>query len=608
MENRTLLTNLGINITKIKFSGKTICPNCSHARKNKKDECLSVNVVDGTYNCHNGCGFGGKVHSNFYAPAPKTYTRPKFTNTTKLSDKAVSWFFKRKITQTTLNAARVTESIAYMPQTQKEENTINFNYFREGELVNVKYRDGRKNFKMVKDAELIFYGIDDIKESDWCVIVEGEIDKLSFLQDGVTEVVSVPNGASKSSTANLEYLDNCISYFETKKRIILATDSDEAGIYLRDELARRLGYDKCFKVDFNGSKDANEYLISNGDGSLKKIIEESNLIEFPISGIVTSDMIWEDVENLFKTGLVRGDVTEMLDEFDKLVSFVPSLFMALTGIPNHGKSPFALMIMCSLSIKKGWKWGFFTPEHKPLQIFIAKICEMLLGKRIRPEVGFSKEEKLLAKSFINDHFFFIEPEDDDLTLTNILDKARTLVVRKGIRGLLIDPWNKLEHNMERGETETNYISRELDKIIRFNQKNLVFSIVIAHPTKIRKNPGTGLFEVPNLYDIAGSSNWFNKPDIGITFYRNYKTNLSEIHVQKIKYDHLGEQGMVEVKYNINNGRFNNIIGNWDNSNWLLPSLIIENKEVDNKNLFDQRPKNFYETEIENETETLALPF
>ena len=126
--------------------------------------------------------------------------------------------------------------------------------------------------------------------------------------------------------------------------------------------------------------------------------------------------------------------------------------------------------------------------------------------------------------------------------------------------------------MGKGDNETMYISKELDKVIKFNQRNSVFSIVIAHPTKIRKNLKSGLFEVPNLYDIAGSANWFNKVDIGVCFYRNFQTNLSEIYVQKMKYEHLGSQGMCEVKYNMNSSRFVNKNGSWDNSNWLLPRV------------------------------------
>lgn len=567
---KELFSDLGIETKRNHGSDKVLCPKCSHNRKNKKDPCLSIDIDTGVYNCHNDCGFKGVVKSEVvYTPKPKDYIKPTFNNNTELNDNIVKWFQGRCISQKTLTDCKVTESLKFMPQIQKEVSTINFNYFRDNELVNVKYRSGNKNFMMVKDAELIFYGVDGIKESDWCIIVEGEIDYLSFVESGVIEVVSVPNGASKGNS-NLEYLDNCIEYFEKKKKIILATDDDEPGQALREELARRLGYDVCFKVDFKGCKDANEFLKSYGPDKLKEVVREANLIEFPISGVITADMIWDDVKFLLENGLERGDITDFLTEFDELVSFIPGQLMALTGIPNHGKSPFALLIMCCLSLNKGWKWGVFSPEHKPLAIFLVKICELILGKRARKGYGFMSVEMELSRSFINDHFLFIEPEDDNVTLDNILDKSKQLVKRKGIRGLLIDPWNKLEHNMGKGDNETMYISKELDKVIRFDQRNSVFTIIIAHPTKIRKNLRTGLYEVPNLYDIAGSANWFNKVDIGICFYRNYATQLSEIHVQKIKYDHLGKQGMCEVKYNCNNSRFNNLNGEWDNSNWLIP--------------------------------------
>lgn len=600
MTNSQLLENLGIDVRKIKTSGKTICPKCSHTRKNKYDPCLSVDVITGVYNCHNNCGFQGGVTQ--FVPKPKEYHVPKFTNTTQLSEKTVNWFFsERGITQSVINHCRITESKEWMPQIQKETNTINFNYFRKGELVNIKFRDARKNFKMVKEAELIFYGVDDIVDSDWCVIVEGEIDRLSFLQAGITEVVSVPNGASKSNNANLDYLDNCIEYFDNKKRIILATDDDEVGMSLRDEIARRLGFERCFKVNFDGCKDANEYLLKHGADKLKLVIDKKNLKEFPISGVITADDIWGDVENLFKTGLKRGDTTGKLADFDRLVSFALGQFMVLTGIPNHGKSPFALMIMASLSVRYGWKWGFFTPEHNPITIYMIKICEVLIGKRVREGVGFADIEKSTARSFVNEHFFFIQPEDDNLTLDNILDRAKKLVQQKGIKGLLIDPWNKLEHNIQSGETEHNYVSKELDKVIRFNQRNMVFSIVVAHPKKINKElPVKGKvrqFEVPNLYDISGSSNWFNKPDIGITFYRNYETKLSEVHVQKMKYEHLGEQGVAYLKFNMNNSRFSSQYGKYDNDNWIMnpyqsemqldPELIKQAEELNTDTTDDE---------------------
>ena len=599
---KELFAEIGIETKRYTGQDKVLCPNCSHARKNKKEPCLSIDLNTGEYNCHNQCGFKGGVIKNreAFIPKPKEYIKPVLNNKTGLCDGMLKYFQGRCISNKTITDFKITESVKFMPQLEKEVTVINFNYFRDGELINVKFRPAKKAFMMVKDAELIFYNLDSIKEADWCVITEGEIDCMSFHEAGIKEVISVPNGASKG--ANLEYLDNCIEYFENKKRIIIATDNDEAGSALRDELGRRLGYDICFKVDFGSCKDANEYLIAHGPEKLSQLISDTNLIEFPMSGIITADMVWDDVEWLLEHGLKRGDITEVLDDFDKLVSFVPGQLMALTGIPNHGKSPFALLLMASLSLNAKWKWAIYSPEHKPLAIFLVKICELLLGKRARAGFGFAKSEKDLAKAFISEHFMFIEPEDDDYTLDSILEKAKRLVTRKGIRGLLIDPWNKLEHNMGKGDNETMYISKELDKVIKFNQRNSVFSIVIAHPTKIRKNLKSGLFEVPNLYDIAGSANWFNKVDIGVCFYRNFQTNMSEIYVQKMKYEHLGSQGMCEVKYNMNSSRFVNKNGAWDNSNWLLPK--VPQSKILFEDIADVEPRGFTTIQIDDS----LLPF
>lgn len=573
MDNKQLLERLGIDVRKIKTSGKTLCPNCSHTRRNKKDPCLSVDVITGVYNCHNNCGFSGGV-ADTYEKREKEYVRPKFANQTQLSDVSVKWFFEhRGITQSTLIKAKITEGIEWMPKNQKELNALNFNYFRDEKLVNIKYRAKGKDFKMFKDAELIFYNLDSILSSTECIITEGEIDCLSFMQSGLQSVVSVPNGASLSKKANLEYLDNCIEYFENKKTIIIATDNDEAGLSLRDELGRRLGFERCKKVNFKDCKDANEYLQKYGETKLAELVKPENLKDFPISGVITADDIWDEVENFFREGLKRGATTGKLKDFDELVSFVEGQTMVVTGIPNHGKSPFVLFIMVCLSMRYGWKWGMFTPEHKPLSIFITKVCEMILGKRVRPNIGFTEREKDLAREFINKYFFFIQPEDDDLTLDNILEKAKMLVKQKGINGLLLDPWNKLEHNIESSQTEHNYVSKELDKLIQFNQKNMVFSIVVAHPKKMMKKPKSDLYEVPTLYDISGSSNWFNKPDIGITFYRNFITGMNEIHVNKFKYEHLGSQGKCETRFNMNNSRITNQYGEWDNTNWLIPDAV-----------------------------------
>ena len=154
-----------------------------------------------------------------------------------------------------------------MPQTGKAENTIQFNYYVGGQLTNVKYRDGRKNFKLYKGAEKVFYNIDNIVGYDYCVIVEGEMDVLALHEAGITNAISVPNGAALN-TNNLDYLDNCIDYFDDMSKIIIAVDSDAPGQALQTELIRRLGAETCYITTFDDCKDANEYLVKHSSKEL----------------------------------------------------------------------------------------------------------------------------------------------------------------------------------------------------------------------------------------------------------------------------------------------------------------------------------------------------
>lgn len=220
------------------------CPMCSHTRKteNKKKKCASYDWERGLGTCHN-CNKTFQLHTfKRRGTADKVYERPDFSAKTHkpVSSKVVEWFNGRGISQRTLEDLNVSEGPEFMPQTSKEENTIKFNYMMGGELINIKYRDGRKNFKLYKGAEKIFYNIDSIVGHSFCVITEGELDVLALHEAGISNAISVPNGATLG-TNNLDYLDNCIDYFSGIEKVIIAVDNDEPGQALRQELIRRLG-------------------------------------------------------------------------------------------------------------------------------------------------------------------------------------------------------------------------------------------------------------------------------------------------------------------------------------------------------------------------------
>ena len=246
-----------------------ICPLCSHDRqpKNQKAECASYDWERGLGTCHN-CNTTFQLHTyQRKGASEKVYVRPDNIVLEPVKDKVTEWFESRGISQRTLDDLNVSQGPEWMPQTGKTENTIQFNYMIGDQVINVKYRDGRKNFKLYKGAEKIFYNINSIIGYEYCVITEGEMDVLAFHEAGIKNVVSVPNGATLSNN-NLDYLDNCIDYFEDKEKVILAVDSDDAGQALQQELVRRLGAEVCFLADFEECKDANEYLIKYSLASL----------------------------------------------------------------------------------------------------------------------------------------------------------------------------------------------------------------------------------------------------------------------------------------------------------------------------------------------------
>jgi len=533
------LLALGINLKRSTGSVKTKCPQCSHKRKNKTDDCLSVNIDEGLYNCHH-CGWGGNVGIKFKQKVE--YVLPPKVNS-NIAERVVKWFGNRGITEPTLIHWKIGESLEYMPQVQAKRRCINFNYYRDNEIVNVKYRDGEKNFKLVSGAELIFYGIDNIKELNRVYIVEGEMDALSLHEAGLYSVCSVPNGASKGSQ-KLEYLDNCYEYFKDKKEIILCTDNDDAGLQLRNELARRFGNYRCKYVEFGEYKDANEVLISKGAETLRNIIKEAK--NFPLEGVLNIDNIWQDVLNYNENGITNYTIG--LPGSDDYFKMAFGEWTVVSGIPNSGKSDILDQILCNLATKHDFRCAMFSPESFPYEGHIKRIANKLNEKNC------TSDDLNNTKDFIEDHFYWIKIDLENLTLKGILNSFRELVFQKGINVCVIDPWNMLDHSAQR---DHSYIGKILSQITQFCQQTNTHLFLVAHPRKIESEGG--VYKKPTLYDISGSADFFNKAYNGLIAYRcigqktKYKSDVVRLHVEKVKRKENGQLGDFEIAPDFDNG-------------------------------------------------------
>jgi len=538
----------GIRITKTSGQERTTCPVCSPTRKKSREKCLSVNIDDGVWYCQH-CGYSGGLEGrqeDWYKPL-KVYAKPAEAKT-ELPRKVLGWFAARGIGETVLERNK----IGY------EDRNIVFQYFENGIVVNQKFRSGAKNFRQVADAKKILYGLDDINGKKEFVIVEGEMDKLAIEEAGIKCCVSVPDGApapdAKNFSSKFTFLDDLD--VESFTKIIIAVDSDLPGQRLEEELIRRLGHERCWVAAWpNGCKDANEVLIKYGkEGVLTAL---NSAIPVPVDGIVSDEMLVRGVDSLYEYGLERGERTSW-DNVDAIYTVRLGEITIVTGIPSHGKSEWLDSLLVNLVNRLGWRFTLFSPENFPVQLHGTKLIQKFLRETFDKR-WIDGETKEHGKAWLIEHFTFLDPCEDDLTLDCLLDLTRISVMRRGIKGLILDPWNEIEHKRQAGMSETEYVSESLTKIRRFARKYKIHVWIVAHPTKLRKNDN-GEYPVPTPYDISGSAHWRNKADNCIAVWRNVTNENSavEVHVQKVRFRTVGKAGMAELFYDVRSGTYSEV--------------------------------------------------
>ncbi|MCO5581822.1 hypothetical protein L7F22_035711 [Adiantum nelumboides] len=446
----------------------------------------------------------------------------------------LNYFESRKISKKTVARNQVKEILH-----KSHGLVIVFPFLMNGEVVNFKYRTLGKTFWQAKQSLKVFYGLDDITNAKEIIIVEGEMDKLAMEEAGFRNCISVPAGApaivseakgpiSEAEDKKFSYIWNCKDYFEKVSRIIIATDGDAPGQALAEELARRLGRERCWHVQWplrkdgrKPCKDANEVLIELGVEALQGTVHAAEL--YPIRGLFTFDAFFKDLDQYFKVqgsdeiGISTG--WRCLDSFYKVV---PGELTLVTGVPGSGKSEWIDALAVNLAESKGWTFGLCSMENK-VREHARKLMEKHWKKPFFDafyaggKQRMSPEELELGKQWINDYFYLIRCEDHELPSVDwVLKLARAAVMRHGIRGLVIDPYNELDHQRCSHQTETEYVSKMLTKIKRFAQHYGCHVWFVAHPRQLQ----SWLGDAPSLYDVSGSAHFINKCDNGIIIHRN----------------------------------------------------------------------------------------
>lgn len=545
------------------------CPACSRTRKTgSKLECLSVEITADmvVYHCWH-CPVEGGVpleapeYQKPFEPEKKVKTKPTAMRWLKdgLDPLARTFLKSRGISEDTALLFNLGHALAYFPDLQREDHGIAFPYYVDGKLHGHKVRATSDKAHVCKPALYSLFGIQnvDMTESSDFIIAEGEIDALSFYEAGLPNATSVPNGASSFSRTEREddkkaaygFLWSSKKELDKAKRVLIATDADDPGEKLADELARRIGKHRCWRVKYpEGCKDANETLLKHGKEAVKLAVTAAE--PWPIEGIYDAERFFPDVMDLYENGFGERILTG-LNDVDELYSVGKGLLTVVTGIPGNGKSTFVDQLMINLARRYNYQMGICSFENPP-SVHIAKLAEMLLQKHFfddgMPGERMTRKEMEAVLPFISRHFKFLQQEDGSkATLDSIIERIKTAVFRWGVNCIVIDPYNYIERPKS-AENETQWIDDMLTRLRMLAVAHDLHIWFVAHPTKLTMD-AEGNYPPPKGYSISGSSAWYSKADFGLTVHRvPDEPGLVRIINWKTRFDWLGKEGEAKLLY------------------------------------------------------------
>jgi twinkle protein len=647
----------GIKIDEMRLGKQaTTCFNCSHLRKKEHQNAKCMTVVNDIgnrwFHC-NHCGIGTNIDAedkfgdlrrkhNVPTQAPKIY-----------SPVVIKFLEKKKI--------RV-ETAQKLMWYEKTPGVLSMPYFHNYGAVRVFFRDikhesegnSKKTWQSTKEegSKSVFYGAEvfnaysnfktinmpNLKQPMVVVLItEGQTDRATWYElgyDSKIYIVSVPSGAPPEHAKNLD------DYFEFLKddrfkdfirvaedqqvdyngevsrpivRFFLGVDGDAVGFKLREELAKRLGRDKCWVPEYpEGIKDVNDIYLLKGKTGVSEFY--NSFRPYPISGVIRLNDVKDDINNRIYNGVSRGLLCGQAS-FDKHVSWHENLLWVWTGVSGAGKSTVLrhyLMRLCRNNLDSRIKTSLYTPEMTPPAREYLKLMELHAEMPARANEHYRGSTlstnaiaKKLAEEFVNEYFVIVNPtelskegafvKDGNVnSLDTVLEYFRDQAENHGVRQFVIDAWNKLEHDYGK-QSETNYISKSLDKILNFNSNYGVSTHIVAHPTKVDtiagkfNNPN---FRKPTLYNINGSANFKNKCMVGIVVDRKKfimdgtKTEDNEekwvlnkhantdVTFEKVKFDEIGEEGTIHLSRDWTKGE---MFVDVDFNNLSIPNIQEEQK-------------------------------
>lgn len=427
----------------------------------------------------------------------REYRRPEINGDLLEPDAVAVWLESRGITSATMSAFRVREF------TRGGQKWAVFPYFRDGKLVNRKYRSlGKKDHRQEAGAMPCLFGWHLIPDgAREVVICEGEVDAMTLHQLGLP-ALSVNAGAG-----NVQCLDNDLQLLARFDRIVLAYDDDEAGHEGVKKAVKVLGADRCFRMLFGGKKDANEWLQAGATEEDAAAAARGAKALLTTKDVPTSDLIAKAKASFYPAHDAPRHPALRLDADIEWFEFRPGEVTIWSGISGHGKSTLLMQATLGLA-QQGMRTTVFSGEM-PAWALAKKMAKQVTALD-RPSPGFLEAALEFAgrSVFILDHKA-IGKESGEITTTldNVLSEFSTFVAARGCRHFIIDSLMLLDDVPADGPNALTMQRQAMVRIKDFAMQHNVHVSVVAHPRK-----GASEKDIPGKMDIAGSGTLVNLAD------------------------------------------------------------------------------------------------
>lgn len=472
----------------------------------------------------------------------------------KLPAEAVAFLASRGISEV--------EAAKYKLDYDGRRKAIKIPYFSGETIINycfVRISDGAT--KMDNSENAVMYGLAQLQvmSSEPVTIAQRELDAIVLMERGIPHVIALPAEGKvmdKADDYNKEpdkfgYMSRAAIAAKDWFTVRFAFDDTKDGLALRQELSRRLGPGKCSAAKMS-SGSVWQTMAQRGPDELCADINEAKSL--PILGLFSVDDFENELKAYFEYGMASG-VSTGWPNVDKIYTVVPGQLTVITGIPNSGKSEWVDALSFNLALNEGWRFAAFSPENGK-EAHTIKLVEKRVEMSADPKSynRMTYDTMMSGAKWVGNHYHFIESKDVMPTLDWILEKAKDAALRHGIKGLIIDPWNRIEKTLGT-KSETDYVAESIPKILRFAANQGVHVWLVVHPKQQQKDK-TGKIPAPSLYDMAGSAHFVNMCDNGVVIHRSEAIDdTTEVLVRKVRFKHVGRRGEAKLKYQRDTGRF-----------------------------------------------------